>query len=104
MAAEVIEMECPSCGETIKVPVQEFVDVKENREYKKRFLEGDFFLHTCGECGDKFILEYPVMYMDPDRKLNIYMAPEHEDDLLEQLNSLDLPDNATDPQARFRLT
>ena len=59
---------------------------------------------ASGECGAGFILEYPVMYMDPDRKLNIYMVPDHEDDILEQLNSLELPENATDPDACFRLT
>ena len=39
MASEVIEMNCPNCGVSIKVPVEEFIDVKENEEYKQRFID-----------------------------------------------------------------
>jgi hypothetical protein len=50
------------------------------------------------------MVEYPVMYMDPSRKLNIYMAPDHEEDLLDQLNSLDIPDADVDEESVYRLT
>lgn len=103
MAVEIIEVECPGCGEMIQVRQEEFVDVKENPEYREKIIEGDFFLNRCPSCGDVVMVEYPLMYMDPDRKLNFYMAPEHEDGLLEQLNSLELPESAVDAEAVFRL-
>jgi hypothetical protein len=102
--SEIIEVECPNCGETIKVNMNEFVDVSENPEYKASIIEGDFFLKECPGCGDSVMVEYPLMYMDPDKKLNIYMAPDHEPDMLDQLNSLDIPDSDLDPDAIFRLT
>lgn len=102
--SEIIEVECPNCGETIKVNMNEFVDVVEDPEYKAQIIEGDFFLNECPGCGDGVMVEYPVMYMDSSRKLNVYMAPEHEDDMLEQLNSLDVPDSDQDEEAVYRLT
>jgi len=102
--SEIIEVECPGCGEMIKVNMNEFVDVVENPEYKAAIVEGDFFLNECPGCGDAVMVEYPVMYMDPSRGLNIYMAPDHEDDLLDQLNSLDIPDSDVDETAVYRLT
>ena len=102
--SEIIEVECPNCGETIKVNMNEFVDVVEDPEYKAQIIEGDFFLNECPGCGDGVMVEYPVMYMDPSRKLNVYMAPEHEDDMLEHLNSLDVPDSDQDEEAVYRLT
>lgn len=104
MAAEIIDVVCPGCEENIKVPMNEFVDVVENPEYKKQIIEGDFFLNQCGNCGDSVLVEYPLMYMDSEKKLNIYMAPAHEDDLLEQLNSLDVPGADLDTESQFRLT
>jgi DNA-directed RNA polymerase subunit N (RpoN/RPB10) len=47
--SEIIEVECPGCGETINVNMNEFVDVVENPEYKAAIVEGDFFLqHLSG--------------------------------------------------------
>jgi hypothetical protein len=102
--SEIIEVECPGCGETINVNMNEFVDVVENPEYKAAIVEGDFFFNTCPGCGEGVMVEYPVMYMDPSRKLNIYMAPDHEEDLLDQLNSLDIPDADVDEESVYRLT
>lgn len=102
--SEIIEVECPNCGETLKVNMNEFVDVVENPEYKSKIIEGDFFLNQCPGCGDAIMVEYPVMYMDPSRKLNVYMAPEHEADLLDQLNSLEIPENDEDEDRIYRLT
>ena len=102
--SEIIEVECPGCGETITVNMNEFVDVVENPEYKAAIVEGDFFFNTCPGCGEGVMVEYPVMYMDPSRKLNIYMAPDHEEDLIDQLNSLDIPDSDVDEESVYRLT
>ncbi len=104
MAVEIIDVVCPNCEKDIEVPMNEFIDVAENPEYKRQIIEGDFFLNRCNNCGDNVLVEYPLMYMDPDKKLNIYMAPAHENDLLDQLNSLDVPEAALDTESHFRLT
>lgn len=98
------KIKCPNCGEEITVYVKEFVDVTTNPEYKEQILNGTFFLAVCPECGSETLMEYPVMYIDSERKLNIYMAPEHDDDLLEQLNSLEIPYGEEEKDAVFRVT
>ncbi|MBQ1471443.1 MAG: hypothetical protein IIZ34_03690 [Eubacterium sp.] len=91
MPAEIIEIECPSCGCEFEVPMREFVDAQEDPTVKKKIIEGEFFLNACPDCGDQMLVEYPVMYTDPEKKLNVYLAPGHEEDLLDQMNSLDIP-------------
>lgn len=94
---------CQNCGNEMLVNLNEFVDVSTDPVYKEQILDGTFFLVSCSECGDETLVEYPIMYMDPTKKLTVYMAPEHEEDLLEQLNSLDVPDSDIDEEASFRV-
>lgn len=94
---------CQTCGEEINVPMNEFVDISEDPGYKESILNGTFFMVKCPNCGDETLVEYPMMYMDPEKKLNIYMAPGHGDDLVDQLNSLEIPDSDVDEDAVFRV-
>ena len=96
-------LNCPNCDMEIGFRPLEFVDVSTDPDYKEKIMNGQFFLVKCGECGAEIMVEYPVMYMDPEKKLNIYMAPDHEDDLLDQLNSLDVPECDEDKDAIFLL-
>ena len=98
------KIRCPECGKEINVYVKEFVDVATNPEYKEQILNGTFFLAVCPECGSETLMEYPIMYIDSEKKLNIYMAPEHDDDLLKQLNSLEIPYGEEEKDAIFRVT
>lgn len=101
MEREIIE--CPNCGEELTVHLNEFVDVSTDPDYKLQIMNGEFFLTRCPNCGDETLTEYPVMYMDPDKKLTVYMAPGHDASLLEQLNSLDIPAGDVDEEAIFRV-
>lgn len=96
-------LNCPNCDMEIGFKPIEFVDVSTDPDYKEKIMNGQFFMVKCGECGAEIMVEYPIMYMDPDKKLNIYMAPDHDGDLLEQLNSLDVPECDEDKDAVFRL-
>ena len=95
---------CSVCGEKIPLNFREFVDVKENPEYKKMILDGGFFNVVCPKCGTTALIEYPVMYMDPDKKLNIYMVPRHDRTLVANLNSLNIPEDKVDPDEIKRVT
>lgn len=96
-------IKCPGCGREMVMELHEFVDVTIDPDYKEKIMNGDFFLVKCPDCGDETLAEYPVMYMDPSKKLTIYMVPGHDESLLEQLNSLDIPDVETDDEAVFRV-
>jgi len=96
-------LNCPNCDNEIVFKPIEFVDVSTDPDYKEKIMRGEFFLVKCSECGAEIMVEYPVMYMDPDKKLNVYMAPDHDADLLEQLNSLDVPEADVDGEAIYRV-
>ncbi|MBR3212173.1 MAG: CpXC domain-containing protein, partial [Firmicutes bacterium] len=70
---------------------------------KQALLDGTFFVTTCRECGDRILVEYPIMYVDRDKKLTVYMLPGGGPEVLEQLNSLPVPEKDVDPEAVFRL-
>lgn len=97
------KFKCPGCGEEIMMDIHEFVDVSEEPSYKEKVMNGSFFLAKCPKCGDETLAEYPMMYMDPAKKLTVYMVPGHDASLLDQLNSLELPESAVDSEAVFRL-
>ncbi len=97
------KIKCPGCGQEIVANLQEFVDVCEDPEYKEKIMTGEFFMVKCPKCGEQTLAEYPVMYMDPSKKLTIYMAPGHEKGLLDQLNSLELPEADIDEEAVLRV-
>ena len=97
------KIKCPGCGREMMINMHEFVDVSTDPEYKEQIMNGSFFTVKCPDCGDETLAEYPIMYMDPEKKLNIYMAPGHDDSLLEQLNSLELPESELDCEAVFRV-
>ena len=96
-------LNCPNCDTEIGFKPIEFVDVSTDPDYKEKIMNGQFFMVKCPECGAEIMVEYPIMYMDPDKKLNIYMAPDHEGDLLDQLNSLEVPECDIDAEAIYRL-
>lgn len=100
---ETEKFNCPNCDNEILFKLNEFVDVSAEPNYKEKILDGSFFTVKCHECGDETFIEYPVMYMDPVKKLNIYMSPEHDGELLNQLNSLTVPESDIDEDAVFRL-
>ena len=100
---EKVKIHCEGCGSDVYVGVKEFVDVTDNPEDKTALLEGTFFVTTCRNCGDRILVEYPIMYTDRERKLTIYMLPGGDPEVLEQLNSLTVPEKDIDPEAAFRL-
>lgn len=100
---EMEKIRCPGCGQELNMGIHEFVDVEADPELKEQIMTGELFLVKCPDCGEETLAEYPVMYMDPAKKLNIYMAPGHDEDLLMQLNSLDMPEAEVDNDAVFRV-
>lgn len=100
---EMEKIKCPGCGHEINMEIHEFVDVETDPEYKERIMNGSLFLVRCPECGEETLAEYPVMYMDPSKKLTVYLAPGHDDSLLTQLNSLEMPEAEVDTEAVLRV-
>lgn len=92
-------IKCSNCHEDMAIGLSEFIDVTGDEELKEKILTGEFFLVKCNHCGDETLIEYPFMYTDSDAKLTVYVAPDHDKSLLDQLNSLDIP--ITDEQKEW---
>ncbi len=103
METEMIDVRCPECDEVIQVPIHEFVDVSEDPEAKEKIIQGEYFMNECPGCGDMVMVEYPLLYVDPAHKLNVRMDPEHEEDALDVLNSLEVPNPEDVADQSFRL-
>lgn len=89
---ERFDFDCPNCGAEISVNSGEFIDVSQDPEQKSQVISGEYFCVTCPQCGEEMLVEHPVVYIDPDKKFNVYMEPEHDEDLLDTLNSIKLPE------------
>ena len=62
---------CPYCGHKQKATIHIVVDSKENPKIKKKILDGKFFLRTCKNCGDSWLMTHQVMYQDVDKRFCI---------------------------------
>lgn len=97
------KIKCPGCGHMIETQLQDFTDAAESPQDKEKIKSGEFFMVECSECGEKIFAEHPLMYTDSEKDLHIYLAPEHEDDLLEELNGIPLPEDIPASEGIFRV-
>lgn len=69
---------CPKCGATITHSYYQFYEVtKEEQAIKKQLLKerSKFFEAKCPKCGVSASIQYPLQYIDTEKKLNIYLMP-----------------------------
>lgn len=100
---ETERIKCPGCGYTVETELQDFVDAAETPQAKEKIKSGEFFLVECPQCGEKTFAEHPLMYTDSSKKLHIYLAPEHDEELLKELNGIGLPEELPAADGIFRV-
>ncbi len=76
---------CPSCGAADQVDVWERIEATCNPERAAQLASGQIFVHTCSKCGALVPMDYPLFYIDRDRRVAAYYpAGEGDIDALKQ--------------------
>jgi predicted RNA-binding Zn-ribbon protein involved in translation (DUF1610 family) len=69
-------IECPACGTTHNFSFYSSVDVALNPELKEKVVDGSIFLLQCPSCGETFKLRQPLLYVDPEHRMAVWLMPE----------------------------
>jgi len=68
-----IEYQCPYCGKQFTINAYESVNAQEDPDLRDSCLSGDIFRHSCPHCHTDFMIQYPLVYMDPRYKFVIWL-------------------------------
>ncbi len=68
-----IEYQCPYCGKQFTIHAYESVNAQEDPDLRDLCLSGDIFRHSCPHCHTDFMIQYPLVYMDPRHKFVIWL-------------------------------
>lgn len=66
---------CPHCQKEFESDMYKVIDISENKDYRTRFINSDFFKYTCPHCGKVFAAFYPVLYIDHSNKFMVQYTP-----------------------------
>lgn len=66
-----IKIECPSCKCESDFEVYENINTKIYPDLKEKIKSGQLFLFTCPQCQTETIVDYGLIYQDPEEKILI---------------------------------
>ena len=66
------DVTCPSCKHVSQATMWDVLEAKCNPERAARLATGELLVHRCPECGVLVPLDYPLFYVDRDRKVAVY--------------------------------
>ncbi len=66
------DVRCPSCGHVDQVTMWEVLEATCNPERAAQLASGQLLVHACPQCGALVPLDYPLFYLDRDRKQAAY--------------------------------
>ena len=67
---------CPVCNHEDSVTVWDSLDAQANPAEKEQLINGTLFQYVCPECGATTTLNYPCLYVDPERAIRVYYVPD----------------------------
>lgn len=68
------EVICQHCGKPFPVGLPEIINVSADAELKASVLSGSIFLEECPHCGTRQVLGGPLVYMDPEEHLLVFLT------------------------------
>ena len=76
-----INFTCNHCNKEYPWEYDTYVNVSENPQFKEDIMEGKAFAPVCPHCGAVQVVQYSLLYVDPDKKLAIAMYPRADRDI-----------------------
>lgn len=73
-----VEIPCPGCGKTFEFGAWTLVNAKENPEDVAKIIDGSICEFTCPHCGYTAHLTHPCLFIDPARRLCIYLVIDNQ--------------------------
>jgi len=64
---------CPRCGQQMKVTVWESVDTNLTPDLPQMIISGEFFSHSCPNCGARIQMEMPMLYNDINHRAMVWL-------------------------------
>lgn len=75
----VVETTCPHCGAKKNTTVYPVVNTQENPGVAKKVQRGDLFKRQCPQCGEVYLMPYPMMYHDVEHNKILCFASDLQD-------------------------
>ena len=64
---------CPYCGKPFTISIYDSVNTREDPDLREACLSGDIFRHSCPHCHTDFMIQSPLVYVDPDHKFVLWL-------------------------------
>jgi len=72
------KIKCPKCGESQEVLLFESLNIKKEPELRDLLMANKVNEVICGSCEFSFRVDKPLLYIDPDHQMMIYLIPAGE--------------------------
>ena len=69
-----VKYTCPYCGREFDITVYESVNSEQDPDLRDSCLSGDLFRHSCPHCHTDFMVQYPLVYVDPQHKFVLWLS------------------------------
>ena len=76
-----VRVSCPKCKASLDATVWDSVNTDISSDLPQKIISGEFFEHTCSNCGFVFQIEYPTLYHDMKHGAMIWIV--HQDEKYE---------------------
>jgi len=72
------QIKCPKCGATQQADLYESLNIRNEPELRDQLMTNKINEVACGGCQFAFRVDKPLVYIDPDHQLLLYLIPASE--------------------------
>lgn len=79
---QIVQFSCPDCGHKQPFTTWDSLNCSMDPEAKANLLNGKLLMFVCDRCTQAVMVNYPLLYHDPDRHLMIWLRASNDSDPL----------------------